>query len=85
MLDYRFLSEINNDAINLKDVLQQWVKENNIDIGKLWAVRSSTQEEDGESKSYAGLFKTEINISTDCLEQSILNVLDSYSGSYNFV
>ncbi len=83
VLDYSFLSEINNDAINLKDVLQQWVKENNIDIGKLWAVRSSTQEEDGESKSYAGLFKTEINISTDCLEQSILNVLDSYSGLNN--
>ncbi len=83
VLDYEFLIDIANGSCNLNEELQIWIKESKIDSNKLWAVRSSTQDEDGDEKSFAGLFTTEINVKTDLLAKAIDNVHKSYASLEN--
>ena len=43
----------------------------------LYAVRSSAQAEDGSSKSYAGIFDTELNVSKKSISKAIADVWSS--------
>lgn len=62
---------------SLKAELSQILK-NNSKIN-CWAVRSSASTEDGSKKSYAGQFKTVLNVKSEELTEAIYAVVDSYS------
>lgn len=72
------LVEIVNNHSILNEVLNNWKKENLIVKSDLFAVRSSAEIEDGVSKSFAGLFKTELNCSFLDLENAIISVYDGF-------
>lgn len=46
---------------------------------KRWAVRSSASIEDGELRSFAGQFKTILNVNPDNIKEAVYNVVNSYS------
>lgn len=67
----KYKSKINDDFIN--DILQD-LKEINIDIKDGIIVRSSSQCEDNESKSYAGVFTSTVSVcDIQTLKMAILN------------
>ena len=82
VLDFDLLNKISSGTCNLNEELQEWKTTNKIAANKLWAVRSSTEEEDGGANSFAGLFLTELNVKTDQLAKAINNVLESYTKSH---
>jgi len=58
--------------------LKNWQTSFQINDEKLWSVRSSANVEDGVEKSYAGLFRTKINIKTSRLIEAILYVYEGF-------
>jgi len=60
----------------LEDIAHFWI--HTVDSEKLWAIRSSANEEDGTQYSYAGLFSTEINIHTSQVVDAIKSLIDKY-------
>ena len=61
----------------LNDIINSWAS--TVDSDKLWAIRSSANEEDGTQFSYAGLFSTEINIRTSKAVDGVKSVIDAYT------
>jgi phosphohistidine swiveling domain-containing protein len=91
VLDDELLSAISTDGSLLERVIAEWVNEQHIASDSRWAVRSSAEVEDGAVKSFAGLFRTELNVAANQLHAAILNVYDgfvsadkSYTGESEF-
>ncbi len=78
ILDYRLVDLIIHKELSLRYLLEGWMKENRISSDSLWAVRSSASFEDGKSNSFAGLFKTEINVGIKDLPNAIEKVISGY-------
>lgn len=64
--------------LSIDQVCQEWVTHESPQKDTLWAVRSSADVEDGENKSYAGLFTTEINCKPQELQTAFNNVIEGY-------
>lgn len=73
-----YLFEINSFN-KIHDLLNSWQAENVFDKNSLWAVRSCANVEDGDEKSYAGLFESVLNCKTNDLQKAFEKVYSSYS------
>ncbi|NOQ72538.1 MAG: hypothetical protein GQ574_11080 [Crocinitomix sp.] len=72
----------NNASVDsIENLLLEWRNTYQIDLSKKWAVRSSAAQEDGQEKSYAGQYLTELNVIYYGLTKAIQNVLLSYQKS----
>src|SRR5687767_3644088 len=72
------LQRITSDAAALNHWLAQWESDHCIKKNSRWAVRSSAGVEDGASKSYAGLFRTELNVPVSGLFDAIRKVYEGF-------
>lgn len=72
------VSLIENSEKEIQQLLVNWRQSYQIDETQLWAVRSSAGIEDGKEKSFAGQFKTMINVNYNDLSKAIQAVLNSY-------
>ena len=79
LLDYTTLKKIQNNKLSLNSICEKWKNEYKIEPESICAARSSTNVEDSKEKSFAGLFKTEINVLLPNLPNAIENVLKAYS------
>jgi pyruvate,water dikinase len=79
ILEYSVLSDFLSGKTGMIDVLKAAVPEYSEESDRLWAVRSSVDIEDGETRSFAGFFNTVVNVPTKGLEQAVKQVLESYS------
>lgn len=75
VINFDDISLLLNDEIQVETLISKL----NISEQSLWAVRSSADAEDGKDKSFAGLFKTLINVSSQNLNKAVLEVLNSYA------
>ncbi len=78
VIPYSTLKEIIEDVNKLDIELNQWKKEYNISQTAIWAVRSSADNEDGVTKSFAGFFTSKINVFTNDINTAVIEVLESY-------
>lgn len=69
ILDYESLQDKDPDALSA---------DLNLPESKFWAVRSSADAEDGKELSYAGQFRTVLNVKTRDLSQACRKVLRAY-------
>ena len=72
------------DKTIILPTVNQWIEENSILNDSLWALRSSADVEDGSINSFAGLFSTEINISTTGIVDSILRIIHNYKSTDHY-
>ncbi|MDX1446352.1 PEP/pyruvate-binding domain-containing protein, partial [Lishizhenia sp.] len=79
IIDFDTISSWNNDRTEC----QSWIDENfnALDTNKLWAVRSSSANEDSKEQSFAGQFKTVLNVAFTDLSETIMEVISSYAES----
>jgi len=78
LLPHELLAAVADDVV-LNNVLEQWKSDYAVADNSLWAVRSSAGMEDGTAKSFAGLFRTEINVPATGLRAAIRNVYDGFA------
>ncbi len=79
ILPFETLKKCRNKELSLDDLCNNWVREFGISEDSLWAVRSSTNAEDSDNESFAGLFESKTNCSVYQLPQAITEVLNSYN------
>ena len=72
------IKNIVSEKFSIKFLVDEWKNNVNPKSESLWAVRSSAEVEDGQNKSYAGIFSTELNCNIDNLETAFEKVLSSY-------
>jgi pyruvate,water dikinase len=73
---YSISYDVLNDAEALEVELSKIIKQSS---SFRWAVRSSASKEDGINKSYAGQFKTVLNLEAESIKSAIYEVIESYS------
>ena len=78
LVGYETIAATFNKTVSFENIVQQWQTNFNILPNALWAVRSSASIEDGENKSYAGLFRTETNVSTLLLAEALKKIAESF-------
>ena len=69
------IKNIVSEKFSIKFLVDEWKNNVNPKSESLWAVRSSAEVEDGQNKSYAGIFSTELNCNIDNLETAFEKVL----------
>jgi phosphoenolpyruvate synthase/pyruvate phosphate dikinase len=79
LLDYEVLSGFQSGKTDLDELLKSVIPAFSEESERLWAVRSSVDVEDGETRSFAGYFRTEVNVPTNRLVQAVKLVLNSYA------
>lgn len=79
ILDFDTLTPLSKGLFTITYLVEKWQKEFNIATDSLWAVRSSAENEDGKDKSFAGFFRTVVNVPLAELENAIYTVLQSYN------
>ncbi len=79
LLENQLLTSLASGEFLAQKWVEQWVQKHQIQSDTLWAVRSSANVEDGNSASYAGLFRTEINVSLAQLPAAMLHVIEGYA------
>ncbi len=84
LLSHKFILKHEESAKSINDLLIEWTNNYAIDSTKLWAVRSSAAQEDGQHKSFAGQYFTALNVSYEELEEAILKVADSFQKTDNY-
>lgn len=72
------IQRIINGDLSIDQICQEWITQESPEKDSLWAIRSSADVEDGENKSYAGLFTTEINCKPNELQSAFRNVIEGF-------
>ncbi len=72
------IQHIISEESTIASLCNEWIKNEEPEKNSLWAVRSSADVEDGENKSYAGLFTTEINCNPHQLVEAFKKVITGY-------
>jgi len=86
LIDNATIALLVKNELTIVKLTEQWINANSIKSNDIWAVRSSANSEDGEKKSFAGLFHTELNVKTADVTKAIESVLQGYSAvaGYNY-
>ena len=84
VIDYNAVKQLMHNVDLLRRVLFDWGEEHKISNTDLWAVRSSSANEDGSEKSFAGQFTSVLNLRKDELAEAIRKVVDSYKRETNY-
>ena len=78
VIGYDTLSQVIEGKMTLEQLVEDWQINNHISEDSLWAVRSSASIEDGNEKSFAGLFNSQINVSPAGMKAAIQQVLAAF-------
>lgn len=78
VFDYGWLSKAVTANDGIRGFFVDWWKAQYLSKNELWSVRSSTADEDGQSKSFAGQFTTKLNVTFEEIPEAIQEVLNSY-------
>jgi phosphohistidine swiveling domain-containing protein len=77
LLPDRGIRSLLNKEKTIHELVREWVLHYEIETNSLWAVRSSAGNEDGDTLSYAGLFRTVTNVRIKALPDAIEEVIGS--------
>ncbi|HTL83288.1 MAG TPA: PEP/pyruvate-binding domain-containing protein [Bacteroidia bacterium] len=78
IIDHLTIKEIKKDNALAELLVSEWLEENKNNAGKLWAVRSSAEVEDGKERSFAGLFRTILNCETSSIAGAVLHIIEGF-------
>lgn len=78
VFDYDWLKKASSSKKGINGEFLKWLEGKTLNENDLWSVRSSTADEDGQNKSFAGQFTTKLNVPFDKIPEAIQDVLDSY-------
>jgi phosphohistidine swiveling domain-containing protein len=78
LIEHSTITELINQPEKLQTLVDEWKTANSIDNFSLWAIRSSADVEDGNTDSYAGLFRTEINVPVEKVAVAIAKLIEAY-------
>jgi pyruvate,water dikinase len=78
VISFEELNNLISDELKFDSFLNSKLNSIKIEKKSLFAVRSSADAEDGKEQSFAGLFKTLINISAQNLKSAIKEVVQAY-------
>lgn len=84
ILDHLTLKKVVQGEITVIETLAEFGLTEDKIRSCLWAVRSSAEGEDSSEKSFAGQFKTLLNVTASSLQEAVSEVMQSYQRSSSY-